>query len=44
VVTHDPELATGAQRNIHIIDGQVNDLEHEPVLRQAPASTLRALG
>jgi putative ABC transport system ATP-binding protein len=44
MVTHDPELAARAQRNIHIIDGQVNDLEHEPVLRQAPASTLRALG
>ncbi len=35
MVTHDPELAARAQRNIHIIDGQVTDLEHEPVLRAA---------
>jgi putative ABC transport system ATP-binding protein len=26
MVTHDPELATRAQRNVHIIDGQVSDL------------------
>jgi putative ABC transport system ATP-binding protein len=26
MVTHDPELAMRAQRNVHIIDGQVNDL------------------
>jgi putative ABC transport system ATP-binding protein len=26
MVTHDPELAVRAQRNIHIIDGQVCDL------------------
>ena len=26
MVTHDPELAVRAQRNIHIIDGQVSDL------------------
>jgi len=38
MVTHDPELAARAQRNIHIIDGQVTDLEHEPALRVAPAS------
>ena len=33
MVTHDPELAARAQRNVHIIDGQVSDLVHEPVLR-----------
>ncbi|MBB3122351.1 ABC transporter ATP-binding protein [Pseudoduganella violacea] len=26
MVTHDPELATRSQRNVHIIDGQVSDL------------------
>ena len=33
MVTHDPELAARAQRNVHIVDGQVTDLVHEPVLR-----------
>ena len=33
MVTHDPELAERAQRNVHIVDGQVSDLVHEPVLR-----------
>ncbi len=32
MVTHDPELAQRAQRNVHIIDGQVSDL-----LRDAPS-------
>ena len=32
MVTHDPELAARAQRNVHIIDGQVTDLAHEPAL------------
>ena len=29
MVTHDPELAARAHRNVHIIDGQVSDLVHE---------------
>ena len=29
MVTHDPELAARAQRNVHIIDGQVSDLMKE---------------
>jgi len=33
MVTHDPELAARAQRNVHIIDGQVTDFEDEPRLR-----------
>src|SRR6187549_3291056 len=37
MVTHDAELAARAQRNVHIIDGQVTDLVHEPVLRAAPS-------
>jgi putative ABC transport system ATP-binding protein len=38
MVTHDPELAARAQRNVHIIDGQVSDLVHEPVLRKNQAA------
>ncbi len=30
MVTHDPELAARAQRNVHIIDGQVSDLVRQP--------------
>jgi putative ABC transport system ATP-binding protein len=32
MVTHDPELSVRAQRNVHIIDGQVSDL-----VRRAPS-------
>src|SRR6186713_2852426 len=41
MVTHDPELAARAQRNVHIVDGQVSDLVHDAVLRRPapPAST-----
>jgi putative ABC transport system ATP-binding protein len=36
MVTHDPELAARAQRNVHIVDGQVSDLvTGTPVLRAA---------
>ena len=46
MVTHDPELAARAQRNVHIIDGQVSDLVHEPGLRvmggPAPSTTASA--
>ena len=39
MVTHDPELAARAQRNVHVIDGQVTDFESEPQLRvPAPSS------
>jgi putative ABC transport system ATP-binding protein len=38
MVTHDPELAMRAQRNVHIIDGQVSDLvRHMPSLAAASA-------
>jgi len=43
MVTHDAELAARAQRNVHIVDGQVTDVMHEPVLRSVErigASTL----
>ncbi len=32
MVTHDPELAARAQRNVHVIDGQVTDLDDVPHL------------
>jgi len=32
MVTHDPEIAARAQRNIHIVDGVAADLERGPVL------------
>jgi putative ABC transport system ATP-binding protein len=35
MVTHDPELAARAHRNVHIIDGQVTDFDEEPNLRGA---------
>ena len=42
MVTHDPELAERAQRNIHIIDGQVSDLvRNAPSLLDANAATVR---
>jgi putative ABC transport system ATP-binding protein len=30
MVTHDPELAARAQREVHIVDGQVMDLDPQP--------------
>ncbi len=33
MVTHDPELAARAQRNVHVIDGQVVDIQAEPRMR-----------
>ncbi|MDP3295254.1 MAG: ABC transporter ATP-binding protein [Nevskia sp.] len=33
MVTHDPELAARAQRNVHVIDGQVVDIHAEPRMR-----------
>ncbi|HOV96715.1 MAG TPA: ABC transporter ATP-binding protein [Thermomonas sp.] len=35
MVTHDPELAARAQRNVHIVDGMATDLRREPVLMTA---------
>jgi putative ABC transport system ATP-binding protein len=39
MVTHDPELAMRAQRNVHIIDGRASDLRRGPSLVQAHAAT-----
>jgi putative ABC transport system ATP-binding protein len=35
MVTHDPELAARAQRNVHIVDGMAADLALEPSLLRA---------
>jgi len=35
MVTHDPELAARAQRNVHVIDGQEVDLVEDPRFRGA---------
>ena len=35
MVTHDPELAARAQRNVHIVDGMSTDLSVAPVLARA---------
>jgi putative ABC transport system ATP-binding protein len=43
LVTHDPELAARAQRNVHIVDGQVTDLLAEPVLSAAEHAAERAM-
>jgi len=43
MVTHDPELAARAQRNVHIVDGMATDLSVEPSLsRVAKASRVDA--
>ena len=39
MVTHDPELAARAQRNVHIVDGMATDLAAEPSLVRAHADT-----
>ena len=39
MVTHDPELAARAHRNVHIVDGQVSDLiPAAPALRMVEAA------
>jgi putative ABC transport system ATP-binding protein len=37
MVTHDPELAARAQREVHIVDGQVVDIEGLPRAMSPPA-------
>ena len=40
MVTHDPELAARAQRNVHIVDGMATDLSVEPALLRVASSSL----
>lgn len=37
MVTHDPELAARAQRNVHIVDGQATDVQRGPALARPTA-------
>jgi len=39
MVTHDPELAARAQRNVHIVDGMATDMIVEPALVDPAART-----
>jgi len=45
IVTHDPEIAARAQRNIHIVDGVATDLERKSLARppQPPPSPAERL-
>jgi putative ABC transport system ATP-binding protein len=40
MVTHDPELAARAQRNVHIVDGMATDLSVEPSLTRLASASL----
>jgi putative ABC transport system ATP-binding protein len=42
MVTHDAELAARAQRNVHVMDGQVTDFDAEPQLRNGRESGIAA--
>ena len=42
MVTHDPELAARAQRNVHIVDGMATDLSMEPAHAIAADAHARA--
>src|SRR5690606_21566910 len=44
MVTHDPELAARAQRNVHIVDGMATDLSVEPSLRRVASEALATNG
>ena len=40
LVTHDPELARRAQRNVHVVDGQISDFKaYEPRFETVTAPT-----
>jgi putative ABC transport system ATP-binding protein len=41
IVTHDPEIAARAQRNVHIVDGVATDLERAPSLVRATHTAAR---
>jgi putative ABC transport system ATP-binding protein len=44
IVTHDPEIAARAQRNVHIVDGVASDLERGPsLIRPARAAAQPSL-
>jgi putative ABC transport system ATP-binding protein len=40
LVTHDPELARRAQRNVHVVDGQISDFKaYEPRVAVTPQTS-----
>ncbi len=39
MVTHDPELAARAQRNVHIVDGIATDMQRQSLLRISGGAT-----
>jgi putative ABC transport system ATP-binding protein len=41
MVTHDPQLAARAQRNVHVIDGQVVDMNADLSLGSTLGSALQ---
>jgi len=42
MVTHDPQLAARAQRNVHIVDGQVVDVSDDLRLAMPRAAAVAA--
>ncbi|HVZ37294.1 MAG TPA: ABC transporter ATP-binding protein [Polyangiaceae bacterium] len=44
IVTHDPEIAARARRNVHIVDGVATELEPAPTLLRASAADPMAAG
>jgi putative ABC transport system ATP-binding protein len=43
LVTHDPELARRAQRNVHVVDGQISDFKaYEPRVAPAPGGATQS--
>ncbi len=42
IVTHDPEIAARAQRNVHIVDGVATDLERGPSLISPARSAVQS--
>jgi putative ABC transport system ATP-binding protein len=44
LVTHDPELARRAQRNVHVVDGQISDFKGLGPQPEAIAAASSATG
>jgi putative ABC transport system ATP-binding protein len=43
LVTHDPELAGRAQRNVHVVDGQISDFKaYEPRVTATAAAAAQS--
>jgi len=45
MVTHDPELARRAHRNVQVVDGQISDFKpYEPQASTTPHAAARPMG